>query len=49
MRWTEPFGTLYGVLVGKDDDIAQLYDWAQGGEETRDSTPRTVNLWTPDR
>ena len=49
IRWTVPDGPLYGGVLGDTDDMADLYDWSQGGEATRGETPRVVDLWNPDR
>ena len=44
--WDEGRFFVYGRVIGADDDIARLWDWAAGGRATRETAPRPVVLWT---
>lgn len=46
--WDEGRYFVYGRVIGADDDIARLYDWAAGGRATRENAPRPVVLWSPE-
>ena len=46
--WDDGRYFVYGRVIGADDDIARLYDWAAGGRATREYAPRPVVLWSPE-